>query len=244
MCQVAAYIRVSTKEQTKKFGIERQKKNILSIYPDAKIFEEAYTGTKIEGRKVWERLYNLAISGKVKKIVFDSVSRMSRNAEEGFTVYKTLFDIGVELEFIKEPHINTSVYKENLEKQIKAVKTGDKDTDELMETLIGGINQYMMRLAEQQIKIAFQQSSKEVEDLRQRIQEGIALARAEGKQVGAVPGKRLQVKKAAAAKELIKKHAKTFGGTLKDKECIKLIGIAPNTYYKYKKELLEEIDNV
>ncbi len=221
-------------------SIDRQRRNVQAVYPDAIIFEEAYTGTKVEGRKEWERLYNAAMNGKVKKIVFDSVSRMSRNAEEGFSLYQSLFNAGVELEFIKEPHINTAVYKENLDKQIEAVKTGDAATDELMRAITDGINRYMMRLAEQQIKIAFCQSSKEVEDLHQRTREGIETARLAGKQIGAVKGSKLSVKKAAPAKEMIKKHCKTFGGTLTDKECMKLIGIANNTYYKYKKEIIEE----
>ena len=236
MCKVAAYLRISRASQS----IDRQRRNVQAVYPDAIIFEEAYTGTKVEGRKEWERLYNAAMNGKVKKIVFDSVSRMSRNAEEGFSLYQSLFNAGVELEFIKEPHINTAVYKENLDKQIEAVKTGDAATDELMRAITDGINRYMMRLAEQQIRIAFNQSSKEVEDLHQRTREGIETARLAGKQIGAVKGSKLSVKKAAPAKEMIKKHCKTFGGTLTDKECMKLIGIANNTYYKYKKEIIEE----
>ena len=236
MCKVAAYLRISTQTQS----IERQRRNVKELYPDAVIFEEAYTGTKVEGRKEWERLYNLAMNGKVEKIVFDSVSRMSRNAEEGFNLYQNLFTAGVELEFIKEPHINTAVYKDNLDKQIAAVKTGDAATDELMKAITDGINRYMMRLAEQQVKLAFLQASKEVMDLRQRTKEGIETARLNNKQIGAVRGKKLNVKKAHPAKELIKKHCKTFGGTLNDKECMKLIGIANNTYYKYKREIIEE----
>ena len=34
-------------------------------------------------------------------IVFDSVSRMSRNAETGFQIYQELYDKGVELVFLK-----------------------------------------------------------------------------------------------------------------------------------------------
>ena len=48
------------------------------------------------------------------------------------------------------------------------------------------------------------------------------------------------IKKEAPAKELIKKHSKTFGGTLKDSECIKLTNLSRPTYYKYKRELKEE----
>ena len=85
---------------------------------------------------------------------------MSRNAETGFQVYQELYDKGVELVFLKEPHINTAVYKDSLDKQIEAVKTGDAATDELMEAITNGINRYMMKLAEQQVKLAFFQSSK------------------------------------------------------------------------------------
>lgn len=238
MCKVAAYLRISQAKQS----IERQRRNIQAIYPNAVIFEEAFTGTKVEGRKEWERLFNLAMNGKVEKIVFDSVSRMSRNAAEGFNLYQALFAAGVELEFIKEPHINTAVYRDNLNKQIETIKTGDAATDELMDAIISGINKYMMRLAQQQIQIAFNQASKEVLDLQQRTKEGIETARLAGKHIGGFEGRKLTIKKAAPAKEQIKKHSKTFGGTLNDSECIKLIGISRNTFYKYKRELIEGIE--
>ena len=51
-------------------------------------------------------------------IIFDSVSRMSRNAEEGFNQYKDLFSKGINLVFLKEPHINTSVYKNAMQNQV------------------------------------------------------------------------------------------------------------------------------
>ncbi len=79
--------------------------------------------------------------------MFDSVSRMSRNAAEGFELYQELLQRGVELVFLKEAHIDTSVYKEAAEKQISAVQTGDAATDELMAAIIAGINTYMLRLA-------------------------------------------------------------------------------------------------
>lgn len=236
MCKVAGYCRISKRSM----DINRQVRNILALYPDAVIYQEAYTGTRVVGRREWERLYNSAMAGKVQKIVFDSVSRMSRNAEEGFSLYQSLYNAGVELEFLKEPHINTAVYKESIEKQIETIKTGNEATDELLKSIIDGINKYMMRLAEQQIKITFNQAEKEVADLHQRTKEGLLTAKLNGKQIGQVKGKKLNVKKAQPAKEAIKKHSKTFGGTLTDKEVMKIINISPNTYYKYKKEILEE----
>ena len=65
-------------------------------------------------------------------IVFDSVSRMSRDAEEGFELYERLFNKGVELVFLKEPHINTSTYREAVDNKLKlSVNTGDMATDEV-----------------------------------------------------------------------------------------------------------------
>ena len=62
-------------------------------------------------------------------------------------------------------------------------------------------------------------------------------AKLNGKQIGQERGRKLVVKKAAACKDAIKKYSKDFDGTLCDADCIKLIGIARNTYYKYKREL-------
>ena len=95
-----------------------------------------------------------------------------------------------------------------------------------------------MNLAQQQIILAFQQSEKEVEDLHQRTKEGIETARLNGKQIGQKKGIKLTTKKSIIAKEQIKKYSKDFDGTLKDVEVMKLIGIARNSYYKYKKELI------
>lgn len=234
MCKTYGYARISTPKQS----IERQIRNIKQAYPDAIIVQEVYTGTKTEGREAWARLYKQIKQGDT--IIFDSVSRMSRDALEGFDLYKALFDMGVNLVFIKEPQINTDTYKQATEKQIDNVNTGDDDTNELMQGITDAINRYMMRLAQRQIKLAFDQAEKEVEDLHQRTREGIETARLQGKQIGGQPGRKLNVKKAAPAKEIIRKHSKDFDGTLTDAECMKLAGIAKNTYYKYKRELMQE----
>ena len=233
------YARISTAKQS----IDRQIRNIKAAFPAAIIIQEAYTGTKVEGRKEFEKLLRQAqkeaAQGVKVSIIFDSVSRMSRNAEEGITLYQDLFAQGIELVFLKEPHINTSVYKEAIEKQIDTVATGDAATDELMAAITNGINRYMMRLAEKQIEIAFFESAKEVEDLHQRTKEGLETARLNGKQIGLAPGTKLTTKKSVASKKIIVKHSKDFNGSLDDSEVMTLTGLARNTYYKYKREIRE-----
>lgn len=228
------YCRISTPSQS----ITRQVRNIAAAHPSAKIVEEIYTGTTT-ARPKWEQLRRKLRRGDA--IVFDSVSRMSRNAAEGFTLYRELYDEGVNLYFLKEPHIDTSVFRENLEKQIGTLTaTGNAATDELLNSIRDALNVYMMRIAEQQIRLAFEQAEKEVQDLRERTREGMETARQNGKQIGAVEGKKLTTRKSVAAKEIIRKHSKDFGGTLTDVETMKLCGIARNSYYKYKRELQAE----
>lgn len=158
---------------------------------------------------------------------------MSRDAEEGFQVYKELYSKGVNLVFLKEHHIDTSVYKKALENGV--AMTGDK-----VDLILKGVNEYLMALAEEQIKLAFQQAEKEVKDLQERTKEGIETARMNGKQIGLEKGTKLTTKKSLAAKEVILKHSKDFGGTLTNEEVWKLANISKMTFYKYKNELLNE----
>ena len=98
-----------------------------------------------------------------------------------------------------------------------------------------------MALAKEQIRLAFEQAEKEVDDLHQRTREGIQTARLNGKQIGQRPGAKLSVKKADPAKEIIMKHNKDFGGQLSNEETWRLAGISKMTFYKYKRELLEKL---
>lgn len=222
------YCRISTGKQ----NIERQIRNIKDDYPEAMIVEEIYTGTKMEGREKWLKLIKNVRGGD--RIVFDSVSRMSRDAEEGFTAYEELYHRGIDLVFLKEPHINTSVYK-------KAMESGIEMTGTTVDYILEGVNKYMLALAKEQIKICFEQAEKEVKDLRRRTIEGIETARLNGKQIGRAAGTKIEYESTKQKKREIYKYSSSFNGMLKDKEVIKLLGISRNSYYKYKKEIKEAL---
>lgn len=223
---IYGYCRISRKEQS----IDRQIRNIKNEYPDAVIIQEAFTGTKMD-RPQWSKLHKKVKSGDV--IVFDSVSRMSRSADEGVQIYFDLYENGVQLVFLKEKYINTDVYAENLKDKIELQGT---DEDEIFK----GLNNYFRKLAERQIRIAFEQAEKEVQDLHQRTKEGIETARLNGKQIGCPVGIKKTTKKSIEMKEKIKKMSKDFNGNMKDKEVMEILKLARNTFYKYKKELSKE----
>ncbi len=217
------YCRISTRKQS----IERQVRNIKAFNSDAIIIQEEYTGTSTS-RPEWNKLYRKLKAQET--VIFDSVSRMSRNADEGIALYMEMYDKGINLVFLKEPHINTDTYKSALSNSVQL--TGD-DVDDILI----GVNSYLKKLASKQIRLAFEQAEKEVADLHQRTREGIETARLNGKQIGMVKGTTYKTKKSKAAKPLILKYSRDFNGTLTDKECMRLIGISGNSYYKYKREL-------
>lgn len=221
---IYGYVRVSTDKQ----NIDRQIRNILAVDASAKIYQEVFTGTKTTGRHEFQKLLNKVQSGDT--IIFDSVSRMSRNAAEGFELYKKLFDDGVNLVFINEPYINTDVYKATRDALVPMTNTD-------VDLILAGVNQYLMKLAEKQVELAFEQAQKERDDLSERTKQGLQTAKLNGKQLGRAKGTVVVTKKSDESKKKMLQHAKTFGGTLTDVEMIKLLGIDKNTYYKYKKEL-------
>lgn len=228
---IYGYCRVSTKHQR----ITRQVTNIKELYPEAVLIKEFYTGTT-QNRPLWDKLMKQIRSGDT--IVFDSVSRMSRNADEGFKDYKTLYESGINLIFINEPLINTSIFDSTKSNLLEiSVHTGNSAVDDYFRGNISLINNLLMSLAEEQIKAAFLQSEKEVTDLHTRISQGMRESKRNGKNIGLAKGTTLVTEKSIKCKEIIKKHATDFGGTLSDFEVMTLCKISRNSYYKYKREL-------
>lgn len=224
--------RVSTKKQ----NIQRQIRNIQEHYPDAIIIQDKFTGTKFDGRKEFEKL--LKIIEPNDTMIFDGVSRFSRNADEGCELYEKLFNDRVNLIFLHESYINTDIYRKALDNQIQIhLQTGDKATDSFINAIIDALNKYTIELAKAQIRKAFEQAEKEVKDLQRNTKAGIVTAKLNGKQVGQITGAKLTTKKSIKAKDVILKYSKDFNGFLDDAACMKLANVSRNSYYKYKSEL-------
>jgi len=242
---IFGYCRISTKKQS----ITRQIQNIQRAFPSATIICEAFTGTKMD-RPEWNKIYKKLKKNPHSTVVFDEVSRMSRNAEEGFNLYMELFSMGINLVFLKEPHINTESYRKAIEGSINVtVASGDSAADKMINGIMNAINEFMQSKVKEDIRLAFDQAQKEVDYLHTRTKEGIQAVKDANeqyildgeldkvKQIGGVSGKKLTTKKSIEKKAEIQKHSVDFGGTLNDVDCMKLTRLSRNTYYKYKKEL-------
>ena len=215
MNKTYGYCRTSTNYQT----TEHQKRQILSEYPSAIIYEDTYTGASIE-RPEFTKLLKRVEPGDT--IVFVSVSRMSRNEAEGFELYEKLFNSSINLVFLNEHYIDTDTYKNALSSKFE--KTGDN-----IDYVLEGINKYLIALAKDQMK--------ELLDIRSRTKAGMQTAKIHGSQIGRKKGSTIVTEKKRKALATISKHSKDFGGSLSDVELIELTGLSRKTFYKYKKEL-------
>ena len=179
-------------------------------------------------RPMWNKLMNQVKPRDI--IVFDSVSRMARTAEDGYKTYETLYDKGIDLIFLKEPGINTLTYKKAVESSIPLTNTN-------VDYILEGINKYLLVLAREQIILAFEMSQRECEAIHQRTKEALAMAKINGKILGHLRGVPVITKQSISDKEIILKYSKDFNGSLPDVECMKLCKCCKQSYYKYKKEL-------
>lgn len=239
---IYGYCRISTQNQS----LERQERNIREKYPNAVIYKEVFTGRKLE-RPTWTMLYKKIKPGDT--IVFDEVSRMSRDADEGFELYQELYDKGINLVFLKEPYINTEIYSEQVTRKSEIQDTDDEAINEILK----GVRNGLLIIVKRQFKQAFVEAQKEVDFLRQRTREGMATAALHGKQIGSVKGSVYKIKNKEPICEIIRKKSKSFEGNNTDAEVIAIINsskytdahgvekmyhISNNTYYKYKKEMV------
>ena len=229
MFMIYGYARVSTPQQF----ISRQVTNIQRDFPAAQIFQEKWTGTTMD-RQQWIKLKKKLKPGDT--IVFDSVSRMSRNAEEGFREYQNLYRQGIHLVFLKEPYINTETYEKGIQNVNSISVNGPVDL------ILAGVREYLKIIQEDQIRIAFEQSEKEVMDLRQRTKEGMEEARRRGKQIGSKTG----VSRGPYKTELVKERCdkiimlnRSFNGSLNDSRTAEMLGISRKTLSRYKEKAKE-----
>ena len=230
---VYGYCRVSTIQQ----NIERQVTEIQTRYPDAIILKEEFTGKTMD-RPIWDSLYKKLKQGDL--VVFDEVSRMSRNAEEGYQTYMELYQMGIDLVFLKDAHINTESYRKATESSIGNIKTGKKSADKFINAVIEAINDFMTEKVQDDIRLAFEKSEEELQRRSEREKGGInerkkrnkelevlygkdAVNHKEYKQIGRSEGDSLNIKKQKPITDLIRKYSKDFDGTNNDKEVLSIL---------------------
>lgn len=241
---IYGYLRVSTKHQ----DISRQRVNILKAYPTAILYEETHSGGDYNGCVILDKLLKIVKDGDT--IVFDSVSRFTRDNVTGLQEYKRLFKMDVNLVFLNEPYINTDNYRKALE--VALPRTGT-----FIDPIIKGVEEALLQLAEKQVQDAFDQANKELLDIRSRTSQALQRKIAENKllppdqqkRIGTQKGDTFTTQKEIIAKERIKEGIlkgypdevimnNIVGDLMKQLPDSKCKTISRNTYYQYKREVL------
>lgn len=238
------YVRVSTRKQNP----ARQYRNMETYCREnglkmTKAYEDKFTGTttdRPEFRKLKKKVDEDLAAGKEVTIVFDSVSRMSRNAEEGIKQYFEWFDQGVNLVFINERHIDTQAYKDAINAAGFQIEADNTAEGELVSDIVTALNKFMRSKVRADIIKAFEQAEKEARDIKKRVIEGLEASDKKGGRPVIEDGDRVETQKAKKAKDYIKAHCKRYGGELNDSQCIKCADISRPTFYKYLKEIEED----
>ena len=241
---IYAYCRVSTKKQ----DIKRQINSIRRSFPiieDSHILKEVWTGTEMN-RPQWLNLRDRLKQGDT--VVFDSVSRMSRTADEGVREYQELYEQGVDLVFLNEPHINTEKYRRAMQEakqnEIKFdIKVAEPMVGELLSFLEDWLNRFMLYSVQRDIQTAFDDSAKEIADLGRRTREGMIAKGAADKIRQYRTGKRFETEHSLRAKIKILENAAQFGGIHDDVDVILLADVSRRTFYNYKTELKEKLQS-
>lgn len=202
------------------------------------IYEEKQSGKDIENRAVFRKLLDKVKPGDA--IIFDEVSRMSRNADEGYNLYMELLEKDISLVFLKERHINTEEYKRRMQNHMASVSSSNEKMDNLINGILDLVADFERENLKDNIRLAFQQAEHERLFLIKRVKEGkFRSDKHQGRPEGSP---NLKSDKAEHIKKVILEQSKDFDGKFSDAKIMReyLQGVARNTYYKYKKEILVE----
>ncbi|MFZ3576770.1 recombinase family protein [Virgibacillus sp. DJP39] len=148
-----AYIRVSSKDQNEARQVDTMQRlgvNERDVYVD-----------KVSGKNTNRPQYQ-ALKTQARKgdtVIFDSITRMSRNMNDIKAEFKYFVDKGVSLQFVHEPMLNTTATDENGDVLQRAIS-------DIILTLLSAF------------------AEKERTDINERQAEGIAAAKRNGKQLG------------------------------------------------------------
>lgn len=221
MGNVFSYMRISTKEERGKQRYTRQEA-ALNHYAEKHgiqfllSFREDESGKSFTNRGEWQKLEKLAQPGD--SIVFKSLDRFTREAEEGYKKYMELLGRGVELVFLDNPTVSTAYIRQLMgvaEKQSLVTRTALEGTIKLL------------------LIVELDRAEQERLTISQRTKDGMA---ASPNKAGRKPGQ-LDKMTDALKDDIARYLTRQMTGT----EIMKKHGISRNTMKKYAERIKGEM---
>ena len=226
------YVRVSTKKQSE----QMQKDAIYAYSAINKMYSDKFTGTttnRDDFQKLVEQVNKDIKKKKQVTIIFYSVSRMSRNAEEGVKQYFEWYNKGVELVFLKEHHIDTASYRQAQSKAIAKIETESESVNKCVNGILDCLNEFINSKVKDDIVKAFEQAQKEVQDLHERTKDGMKASGAADKIRQARKGQTYTTIKELKTRVSMLECLKPFGGQQSIAKFAADRGLSRVTVYKY-----------
>ena len=110
------YLRISTEEKNDKQSFTRQDKSLKAYaeknnlsYTSKKVFKDSISG-KTFNREEWKDLESILKKGDT--IIFKEISRFTREAENGYSKYMELMELGINLVFLDNSTVSTDYIKQ------------------------------------------------------------------------------------------------------------------------------------
>lgn len=207
---VYGYARAATQKQK----IKSQEEKILQVYSDALIFSDEYSGI-LADQPQWDSLREKLLPGD--SLILCDITKLSDDPERCAQIYADLFRQGIRIELLDDPLLSSEIYS--------GASAGGSSVD------------CLMMAAAAQIRITHELTLQKAKRTGDRIRDSLIQAQADGNHIGRPYGARADQKKAVIAKQKIWELSADFQGTLSDPELLELVGVARNTFYKYKKQL-------
>lgn len=212
---------------------EKQITNISKKYPNAIIIKEVYSPTDTDRTELTKLLAQLE---KNDTLIVNSMDRLDRDPQKLLTYYIDMSARGVKLIFINQPYMNTELYQTAYREMVsKAPLNDDTAISEALSHLLGA-----------QVKSILEKSWEDLQQHRGQMRENYKQARLQEKQDGQPVTKKYESRKSFMVKELIRRYNQNYDGSMNDVATMEQIRnemgtISRNTYYKYKKELANEM---
>lgn len=222
---IYGYCYLRTAYESSSYQINR----ILEKYPEAEIIESSYTSSNgiTDFINSFKEDDILVISDLIR--LFNENSEKSdqiNQIKEILENYETIFAKGVDIVILDSPHLNSDIFRTALTLN----NTKDKDA------LVAAVSYVLEHQIESEVKKILS-SKKEQMKYQKKYNDGMSVQ----KHPGNIKGLGYFSKLEDPCKEFIRTRVKEFGGDLTNEQAIEELGVARNTYFKYKKQVKNEL---
>ena len=200
---------------------EHQKSQILAKYKNAEIRKEQKDGSVLkeilkEGQDGDKLVLKDVLKLYPNRINIDT--KFNTVSETIFDTYQNFFNKGIDIEFIQEPMLNSSCYRNAL------VKNLGNDNTTILNAITTLLLEQLQITVEHEINI-------NINSIKSNIK---------SKRISSIKGKTLITQKSIDSKKYMQEHLMDLGGDMTNNQIMKHLGLARNTFFKYKKELINE----